>query len=251
MIQNITSSENKIIKLVKHLAKKSEREKSGLFIAEGARLVQDAVQDGHIEFLIATSPCDFFPGDQYIVSEQFFGKLSDTKTPQGIMAVCRIPEWDEEVLKSARLVLVCENTSDPGNLGTMLRTAEAAGADAVILAGNTVDLYNPKTVRSTMGSVFRVPVFTGDKYIDVLKSIGFTLAVTCLDGATSLYEADAGFERIALAIGNEAHGITKELMEKADLRIKIPMSGRVESLNAAIAASVCLYEYRRRLDLEK
>ena len=250
MIQNITSSENKIIKLVKHLAKKSERERNGLFVAEGARIVKDALNDGHIEFIVATSPCDDFAGDQYIVSEQFFGKLSDTKTPQGIMAVCRMPQWDAEVLKSARLVLVCENTSDPGNLGTMLRTAEAAGADAVILAGNNVDLYNPKTVRSTMGSVFRVPVFTGDEYIDILKSLGFTLAVTCLDGAKSLYDEAASGNKIALAIGNEAHGITKALMEKADLRIKIPMSGKVESLNAAIAASVCLYEYRRRFDLE-
>lgn len=251
MIQNITSSENKILKLVKHLSKKSKRERNGLFIAEGARIVDDAVKDGHIEFIVATSPCNDFAGDQYIVSEQLFAKLSDTKTPQGIMAVCRMPQWDDEDLKSARLVLVCENTSDPGNLGTMLRTAEAAGADGVILAGNTVDLYNPKTVRSTMGSVFRVPVFTGGEYIDVLKSLGFTLAVTCLDGAKSLYDADSSGSKIALAIGNEAHGITKALMEKADLRIKIPMSGKVESLNAAIAASVCLYEYRRRLDVEK
>ena len=250
MIQNITSSENRIIKLVKHLAKKSERERSCLFIAEGVRLVGDAVADGNPDFILATSPIKDFSGDQYIVSEKLFEKLSDTKTPQGIMAVCPMPRWDEEVLKSARLVLVCENTQDPGNLGTMLRSAEAAGADAVILAGNTVDLYNPKTIRSTMGSVFRVPVFAGDEYIDKLKARGFTLGVTLLEGADSLYDVDTAGKKIALAIGNEAHGITKDLLGRADLRIKIPMSGKVESLNAAIAASVCMYELRRRLDIE-
>ncbi len=250
MIQNITSYENKIIKLVKHLSKKSERERSGLFIAEGIRLVRDAVNDGKIEFMIATSPHNGFEGDTYIVNEQMFKKLSDTMSPQGVMAVCHMPVWDDNLLDSAQLVLVCENTSDPGNLGTMLRTAEAAGADAVVLAGNTVDLYNPKTIRSTMGSVFRVPVFAGDEYIDILKHKGFTLAVTCLDGAVDLYDAPVS-GKIALAIGNEAHGITKELMEKADLRVKIPMSGRVESLNAAIAASICLYECRRRLDIKE
>lgn len=249
VIHNITSMENKIIKQVKHLAKKSRREESGLFIAEGARIVRDALSDGLTEYVIATSPCQDYHGSQYIISRDMFEKLSDTRTPQGIMAVCRMPRWDEAVLSRASLVLVCENIADPGNLGTMMRTAEAAGADAAVLIGNTVDLYNPKTVRSTMGSVFRVPVFRGERYIDILKKEGFTLAVTCLDGAQSLYETDSGCSKIALTVGSEAHGVSRELLEKADLRIKIPMCGRVESLNAAIAASVCLYEYRRRLNL--
>ncbi len=250
MIKHITSPENQIIKLVKHLSKKSERERNNLFIAEGVRIVRDAVADGEIEFIIATSPYDGFDGDTYMVSEQMFKKLSDTMSPQGVMAVCRMPSWDEAILDTAQLVLVCENTSDPGNLGTMIRTAEAAGADSVILVGNTVDLYNPKTIRSTMGSVFRVPVFTGGEYIDKLKQRGFALAVTCLDGAVDLYDAPVS-GKVALAIGNEAHGITKTLMDKSDLRVKIPMSGQVESLNAAIAASVCLYECRRRLGLKE
>ncbi len=212
--------------------------------------MRDAVSDGEVEFILSASPYEGFSGNQYIVSRQIFEKLSDTKTPQGVMAVCRMPEWDKGFLQSARLVLVCENISDPGNLGTMLRTAEAAGADAVVLAGNTVDLYNPKTVRSTMGSIFRMPVFSGYEYIELLKKAGFTLVVTCLDGAINLYETDKKDRKIAVVIGSEAHGVSDALIQKADLKIKIPMSGRVESLNAAIAASVCLYEYRRRFDFE-
>ncbi|MDD4688598.1 MAG: RNA methyltransferase [Eubacteriales bacterium] len=251
MIQYIKSTENRIIKLVKHLSKKGERDKNSLFIAEGVRLVREAIADGKPEFILTTSPCKDFVGTQYIVSDELFEKLSDTRTPQGIMALCPMPRWDEGILCSARLVLVCENISDPGNLGTMLRTAEAAGADAVILAGNTVDLYNPKTVRSTMGSVFRVPVFVGDTYVDKLGEYGFTLAVTCLDGAIDLYKAETVGKKVALAIGSEAHGISKALENKADLKIKIPMWGKVESLNAAIAASVCLYECRRRLESQE
>ena len=246
MIKEITSADNKIYKQTKKLLNKSQRYKLGLFMAEGQRIVKDAIDSGAAQYLFVS---DNFDGEAYDlptyrVSEKLFSELSDTKTTQGIIAVCNIKEYDISKI-SGETLLISDGVSDPGNLGTLIRTAECAGAGGVVVLGGTVDPYSPKVVRSTMGSVFRVPVYiaeTGDlkKYIPDYK-----IAVTVLDGSENLY--NVSFEgNIAVVVGNEARGVSREVIDISDIRLRIPMCGNAESLNASVAGSIVMYEIFRQ-----
>lgn len=246
---------------IKKLEKnKKARDEQGLFVTEGIKICREA-PSGLIEAVFATEDFananpDFFralpPGIQVandIRSERFAG-ISDTKSPQGILAVLRKPVFDREQILSKKnpLLLVLEDVQDPGNAGTILRTAEAAGVDAVFLTEGAVDLYNPKTIRSTMGSVFRVPHFyvkNAGGLLGELAERGVRTYAAHLRGENSYTDADYS-GGTAFLIGNESRGLSDALSARADVLMRIPMCGRVESLNAAMAAGILMYEARRQ-----
>ena len=185
----------------------------------------------------------------FCVTEPVIKKIADTDNPQGILAVCRMQQVKlESLFASGEMLLVLDRVGDPGNVGTILRTADAAGIGGVVLLEGCVDVYAPKTVRSTMGSLFHIPVFTGAKeelFVKAAKRAGYELLVTSLEGADNLYKANLR-GRIAFVMGNEANGVTQSLMAAADKRVYIPMAGRAESLNVAMAAGIVMFEALRR-----
>ena len=185
----------------------------------------------------------------HCVSEAVLKKIADTETPQGIIAVCKMQQIQlEQLLAKGKLLLVLDRVGDPGNVGTMLRTADAAGIGGMLLLKGSVDAYAPKTVRSSMGSLFHVPVVAGISEADFIKeahNAGYELLVTCLDGADNLYQADL-HGRLAFVMGNEANGVSEGLLAAADKRVYIPMAGRAESLNVAMAAGIVMFEALRR-----
>ncbi len=242
---------------------KKARDEQGLFVTEGRKLfleapradivcvaVTKAYAKEHAAELAALPKSAGLIAD---LDEKRFAGLSDTKTPQGILTVMRKPSFDMEAVLNAPapLYLLLENLQDPGNAGTILRTAEAAGVTAVFLTEGSVDFTNPKTVRSTMGSVFRVPHFyvdDVDKLLEKFRKKGITTFAAHLRGDRSYTDAryDGG---TAFFIGNEGRGLTDELSAKADVLMKIPMAGQVESLNAAMAAGILMYEAKRQRNL--
>jgi TrmH family RNA methyltransferase len=185
-----------------------------------------------------------------LVSDPVFKEISDTVSPQGVLAVVRQSEWKLNDLLGQSdnpCLLVLENIQDPGNLGTIFRTGEGAGITGVIMSRDTVDIYNPKVIRSTMGSIYRVPFFYADDLKEIMQTLheaGICTYAARLDGE-DVYQSD--FRKgCAFLIGNEGNGLTDELSESAKAYIKIPMCGQVESLNAAIAATVLMYETLRQ-----
>lgn len=246
---------------IKNLEKnKKARDSQGLFITEGIKLCREAPPE-LLEAVFATEDFananpDFFhslpPGIQVVkdIRADRFAGLSDTKSPQGILTVLRRPAFDKEQILSKKnpLVLLLENIQDPGNAGTILRTAEAAGVDAVFLTEGAVDLYNPKTIRSTMGSIYRVPHFyvqDAGRLLDEFSERGIRSYAAHLRGEARYTDLDY-IGGVAFLIGNESRGLSDALSARADVLMRIPMSGRVESLNAAMAAGILMYEARRQ-----
>lgn len=185
-----------------------------------------------------------------IVSDSVFKQISDTQTPQGIMAVIEMPQYElSDLLDGDRThLLILESIQDPGNLGTMLRTGEGAGITGVIMNSQTVDLYNPKTVRSTMGSLYRMPYYISNDLeaaINFLKEKGVKLYAAHLKGELS-YDEPEYTKACGFMIGNEGNGLSDQIADMADTYIKIPMEGKVESLNAAISATLLMYECNRQ-----
>ena len=264
----ITSLHNKEIKAVAALAaKKKERDKQGLVIVEGPKMFGEAPTERISRVYLAQSAAAQMYG-QYgeklaglpceTVSDEVFVKMSDTKTPQGILCLVRQQQYHiEEILrdknKKQPLLIVLEDIQDPGNLGTIFRTAEAAGADGVIMSSRTADVYTPKTIRSTMGSIYRVPFLYAEDLSSIIKRIretGVSVYAAHL-GGTAAYDAYDYRKGTAFLIGNEANGLREETAACADARIHIPMEGRVESLNAAVASSVLLFEASRQRRSDK
>lgn len=263
----ITSAANAKIKNVIKLQKRSrERHRQKAFVVEGIRMFKEAPPELFLEIYLSKSlhekgtleadlqallqACTSRPAVE-IVEDGIFDQMSDTQTPQGVLCVLRMPvmQLAKSLEDASGTWMILEDLQDPGNLGTIIRCAEGAGAEGIILTGNTVDLYNPKTIRSTMGSLYRMPVFPAcdaAEIIQKMKDTGFALYAAHLDGHT--YYDDIQYEgKTAFLIGNEGNGLKEETAMLATERIKIPMEGRVESLNAAIAASLFMYEaYRQR-----
>lgn len=215
--------------------------------AEAPRRLVEAV---YVTPDFETQHADLLAGVDYeLTDERVFASMSDTQTPQGILSLIRMPSYTEgEVLEGEHpfLMVLCD-IQDPGNLGTILRTAEGAGVTGLVLSAHTADLFNPKTIRSTMGSVYRMPFIYAD-IPDMLARLAnrqVTTYAADLSGSAMYDEADytAG---TAFLIGNEGNGLDPELVWAADVRIRIPMSGRVESLNAAVASAVLMYEVSRQ-----
>lgn len=250
MIKEITSTENKIYKQTKKLLNRAERSKTKLFIAEGQRIVEDAVSAAVAEYIFVSQN---YGGKEYNlptyrVSEKMFSALSDTETTQGILAVCKMTDYTMDKI-DCNTLLVCDGVSDPGNLGTLIRTAECSGVGGVILLKGTVDPYSPKVVRSTMGSVFRVPVYFA-AVSDLAEYLSdYSIVATVLDGSSDLYNIEFP-KKVAVVVGNEARGVSREVASMAQIRALIPMCGNAESLNASVAGSIVMYEILRQKRLK-
>ncbi len=254
----ITSASNAKIKTLSALLKKSkERKKEHAFVAEGIKMFLEAPKEQVLSIYVSES----FTGqkdheflldgyDYEVVFDSVFRAVSDTQTPQGIITVLKMPDYTlEQMFCSERThLLVLESIQDPGNLGTMLRTGEGAGITGVIMNRTTVDLFNPKTIRATMGSIYRVPYLVTDNIeetILTLKENGVSCYAAHLN-AKAGYDAFDYKKPTAFLIGNEGNGLSSRVAELADACIGIPMEGKVESLNAAVSAAVLMYECSRQ-----
>lgn len=258
----ITSNSNEQIKNLIQLKEKAKvRKKEKSFIVEGIKMFSEIPPEDFIKAYISES---FFKqnsdkvlayfkdndieANYCLVSDSVFKKISDTVTPQGIMAIVRQKQYTLEDIIHKRnsdksCIVVLDKIQDPGNLGTIVRTGEGAGITGIIMSSTTADIYNPKVIRSTMGSIYRVPFVITDNLpgaVDELKNAGVTTYAAHLKG--ELYNSGCLAKDCALMIGNEARGLSNEVAEKADRLIKIPMAGKVESLNAAIATAILMYE---------
>lgn len=253
----ITSTSNQQVKEIVQLQKKSKaRNQAGVFIVEGIRMVQETPAD-RVEKLYVTEGFykkykDALPKGckPELVSDVVFAYMSDTKTPQGVLAVVRqMKHKAEDILNAENShIMVLDNLQDPGNLGTIFRTAEAAGVNGLILSKDCVDIYNPKTIRSTMGAIYRMPfVYVEDilETIGEMKQKGIHVYAAHLDGKNS-YDKEDYSTGTAFLIGNEGNGLRDEVAAQADTWVQIPMAGHVESLNAAIAAAVLMFEVSRQ-----
>lgn len=259
----ITSSSNQKLKNLSLLMKKSkERKNQGVFVIEGPKMFYEApktwvkcayVSENYLEEEARAEEFYSYCGNEIsyeVVAEGPFKAVSDTQTPQGIIAVIRTPEYAfEDLLKKEQTsLLILESIQDPGNLGTMVRTGEGAGCTGIIMNSSTVDLFNPKTIRSTMGSIYRMPFYVTENLeetLQTLKKRGVKLYAAHLKGELSYDEPDytgaCGF-----LIGNEGNGLSDNIADCADTYIRIPMEGKVESLNAAISATLLMYECNRQ-----
>ncbi|MDE6387351.1 MAG: RNA methyltransferase [Lachnospiraceae bacterium] len=275
----ITSYNNRSVKEVIQLNQKAKaRSKAGLFVAEGIKMFAEAPPH-RIEKVYISERIEAQMYEQYgrklnqlsceIVSDDVFVKMSDTKTPQGILCLIKQFRYNIEDMLAGKcyanaagmsivmnkqekkhvLFIILENLQDPGNLGTIFRAGEAAGVDGVIMSSQTADIYNPKTIRSTMGSIYRVPFLYTDDICGTIRM----MRKQEIDVYAAHLQADKYYDEFdyrkscAFLIGNEANGLSEEVSECAGAYLKIPMKGKVESLNAAVASSVLLYEaYRQR-----
>lgn len=256
----ITGLQNPLVKAAAELKQKKYRQQCGLFLAEGLRTVEEAVRYGRVQRIFYTAITDERTRsvleeaaaqqlELICVSENVMKKIADTETPQGVIAVCEMQKNTlEKLLTDGKMLLVLDRVGDPGNIGTMLRTADAAGLGGMVLLKGSADIYAPKTVRASMGSLFHVPVLSNlseEELVSAARKAGYELLVTCLDGADNLYKADLR-GRLAFVMGNEANGVSENLLKAADKRVFIPMQGRAESLNVAMAAGIVMFEALRK-----
>ncbi|MCM1186732.1 MAG: RNA methyltransferase [Lachnoclostridium sp.] len=264
----ITSGANsKVKQVIQWQNKAKERKKDKVFLAEGMKMFEEAPTDWICEvYLSETMAAEILsdPAPPQLVSLQaklletsyetvkddIFVRMSDTQTPQGILTVLKQPVYRiEELLQCPNpLFLIIENLQDPGNLGTIIRTGEGAGITGVFLSSKTVDIFNPKTIRATMGSVYRVPftyVTDLSEIVERLRRNKVHIYAAQPLGAQS-YDSFSYCGPTAFLIGNESRGLTEEISDSADSCLKIPMEGRVESLNAAVSAALLMYEAHRQ-----
>lgn len=257
-METIQSKDNSLIKDVKKLKEKKYRSENNRFLIEGFRFVGEALQSDFIVPLVFVSENSldrwqsFNMQDKiqkntkvYLVTDQILKVISSTDTPQGIVAV--VNNRNIEIENKQGFYLLVDKVQDPGNMGTIIRTAHAAGALGVIITKGTVDIYNEKTLRSTMGSIFHIPVIH-DNNLDSIKSLkdkGFKLVTSSLDTDKNFFDIDLK-NKIIITLGNEGNGVSKELIDMSDISIKIPMPGGAESLNVSIAASIMMFEVIRQ-----
>lgn len=256
----ITNLQNPQVKAAAELKQKKYRYQAQKFLVEGLRGVEEAVAAKAVESIFYTAIEDErtrelleLAAAQQVkltcVSENVLKKIADTENPQGVVAVCTMRATAlDKLLANGKMLLVLDRVGDPGNVGTMLRTADAAGMGGVVLLKGSVDVYSPKTVRSTMGALFHLPIVanvTEEEFVTRAQQAGYELLVTCLEGADNLYKARLK-GRMAFVMGNEANGVTDTLLKAADKRVFIPMPGRAESLNVAMAAGIVMFEAIRQ-----
>lgn len=254
----ITSSSNQQIKNIAALIRRAkERKTQGLFVAEGRKMFEEAPREWVeriyvAESFLAEAESERLLGNRAyeVVSDTVFCGVCDTQTPQGILCLVRMPHYEREaLLAGARTrLLILESIQDPGNLGTMLRTGEGAGITGILMNQTTVDLFNPKTIRATMGSIYRVPFCVTEHLaedIAELKARGVRTYAAHLRG-TRRYDEEDYRGATAFLIGNEGNGLSDGIAGLADTYIRIPMEGQVESLNAAISAAILMYEAKRQ-----
>ncbi len=257
----ISSMSNAQVKNLTLLQKKAkEREDQGVYVIEGIKMFEEAreakllkkayVAESFYEEMQVEHPNYFDDIEYEILTNHIFKEISETKTPQGIMGIVAMAHYQPENILSHpdACLLLLEDIRDPGNLGTMIRTAEGAGVTGIILSDSSVDVYNPKVIRATMGSIYRVPFYQAKNFYELVaqvKTQGIEIYAAHLQGIP--YDTDGSFQsRCAFLIGNEAKGLSEQATELADTLIKIPMAGKVESLNAAVAAAILMYEAARQ-----
>lgn len=255
MTFTITSSKNEKFKFFKSLKLKKSRTEHKKYTVEGTKSVKEALAaECDISAILLSKSFseneNFDVGEginTYIISDEIFPQLSSTETPQGIIAVINSEER-KLVPDIKKAYIYCDRIQDPGNLGTIIRTTDAAGFGGVLMSEDCVELYNPKTVRSSMGSFFHTDIFEkiGTHNLKELKELGFSVVCGVLADNTVEY-TNADFTKpVIIVVGNEANGISDEILNLSDINIKIPIDGRAESLNAAVAAAVIMYEVRRQ-----
>jgi TrmH family RNA methyltransferase len=251
LMKRIESKQNSKIKQWKKLQTKKEREKTGLFIIEGEHLVEEALHYKHYVRELVLSETFQVPHkwnldgvDLYIIPNELMKEIGDTETPQGIAAICEQPihKVNQEKLGS---ILLIDAVQDPGNLGTLIRTADASGIDAVVLGEGTVDVFNSKVLRATQGSIFHLPIVKGQigEWIIRLKNENVTVYGTSLEGGVP-FQTVSPSQPFALLVGNEGNGVQKEFLSQTDQNLYIPIYGKAESLNVTVAGGILLYYLR-------
>ncbi|MEX1307982.1 MAG: RNA methyltransferase [Eubacteriales bacterium] len=247
MIYTVSSTQNTAIKAIKKLSSARSRKSSGLFLVEGEKCVREVMGiEGLCTQLIVLEQekqeysdlLEHYSGDVFFVSEPVLESISTVKSPQGIIAVCKDSKLN--LAEADGLVIILDGISDPGNLGTIIRTADAVGAARVLTLDESADYLSPKVVRASMGSVFHIPV----KKVDMAELLSLKEAGYMLLGADLAGETDFEVEQknIGLVIGSEAHGISENVKGLLDKKIKLRMFGQAESLNAAVAAGILMYK---------
>ena len=258
-MQIITSKDNEIIKNIRKLKEKKYRDLNNEYIVEGIKMIREAINEKAVIKLIVVCEENANNGaidkkllyeiakyECIYVNKKIFSLISDVQNPQGILAVIEKNNSEENIDYKQDVIVVLDGIQDPGNLGTILRTIDSVGLDQVIVSKETADAYNPKVVRSTMGAIFRVNIIESDNLLDTLKNMKkhkYKIMATSLETENSIYDVD--YNKKVIVIGNEANGVSQEILGYADEKIKIPMLGKTESLNASVATAIILYEYVR------
>lgn len=259
-MQVITSKDNEVIKSIRKLKDKKYREIENKYIVEGIKLIEEAIEEkAKIDTVVVCEDCvendtieqkllyEIAKHNCVYVSEKVFNAVTEVTNPQGILAVINKENKESDINYDEDVIVVLDGIQDPGNLGTILRTVDSVGLSQIVVSNKTADAYNPKVVRSTMGAIYRVKVIESNDLVKTLKEIKkhkYKVLATSLDTNESLYDVD--FKKKVIVIGNEANGVSKEILDIADEKIKIPMLGKTESLNASVATGVILYEYVRK-----
>lgn len=269
-MREISSSENQIYKKVMQLGTKKYRDKFRCYLIEGPNLIAEALAYNKTLDLVLFEKSVFTEKSKvemedllselkkrkieiYLVEDKMFSKLSNTETPQGVIGVVKKTLYTEQSFFTPREssngnIIVLDRLQDPGNIGTILRTADGAGYQGAMILKGTADIFSPKVVRATTGSLFRLPLLftdTAEKTIEVLKKYKKTVICTALKDAQYYYDCPMS-QDVAVIIGNEGNGVCDEFINNSDLRVKIPMHSSIESLNAAVAAGILIYESVRK-----
>lgn len=256
----ITSKDNETIKHIRKLKEKKYRDEYGEYIVEGIKLINEAIEEKQeVKTIIICDNCnktdEINQSSLYevakhkciYVDEKVFHSITEVQNPQGILAVIGKQSNKAEIDFSEDVIVVLDDIQDPGNLGTILRTVDSVGLKQIIVSKKSGDVFNSKVVRSTMGAIFRVNVIESENLeytIKQLKKHKFTVVSTSLNTDKSIYDIE--YKKTVIVIGNEANGVSKEIQEISDQKIKIPMLGKTESLNASVATGIVLYEYVRQ-----
>lgn len=259
-MQKITSKDNDFIKHVKKLKDKKYRDLNNEFVIEGIKLIKEAMQENaRIKQIIMCEDCENTENipkdltyeiakyDCVYVSKTVFNSITEVKNPQGILAVVSKENAENEIDYSQDIIVALDDLQDPGNLGTILRTVDSIGLTQILVSKGTADCFNPKVVRSTMGAIFRVKIIECENLLETLKQAKkhhFKLMVTSLQTENSIYDVE--YNKKVIIVGNEANGVKQEIQDFADEKVKIPMLGKTESLNASVATGIVLYEYVRQ-----
>ncbi len=259
-MQIITSKENEQVKHIRKLKEKKFRDQSNEYIIEGIKLVKEAINEKqNIKQIIICDDCeknlaitkeemyDIAKYNCIYVTKKIFENLTEVTNPQGILAIVEKQTKKIEINYKEEIIVALDDIQDPGNLGTILRTIDSIGLKQVLVSKNTVDCYNPKVVRSTMGAIFRVNIIQCEdleKVLEDLKKHKFEIVVSSLQTKNDIYNIN--YKNKVIVIGNEANGVEPKIVKIADKKIKIPMLGKTESLNASVATGIILYEYVRQ-----
>ena len=248
-MKEITSVQNSVYKLIKSLKTKKFRKEKGLYTVEGVKSVKDALDADCDIYLIAVSDRleeSFDFENVYRIPDRIFSPLCDTDSPQGVIAVIKIPEMHKKIPEK-KLCLYCDRVSDPGNIGTIIRICDAVDA-ALVLSHGCADIYSPKTVRASMGSFFHTDIAydAGYELLKDMKKSGYRILAGALGGEPADYRDEIYSDKNVIVVGNEANGISEEIYGICDHTVKIPIFGKAESLNVAVAAALMLYKAKEK-----